>query len=225
VTTATAQAIEAALQSLLGEGFACAVTDPQRFDTDLMPSEGGAISNAVPKRQTEFVAGRRAARRAMAALDMAPAPIPAGPDRAPIWPPGLIGSISHCEMVCIAALAPQDVAQSVGIDIEPITPLDRDLLPLVCTQTEIARIHGPEQTHHAKRVFSAKEAAFKAQYPITQSMIGFDALEVTLDLENQSFTAIFNITAGLFTKGDMLNGKTVVVAEHFLSTVTIEHLT
>ena len=213
-----------ALESLLPTGFACAVTDPQRLEHDLMPSEAEVVSNARPNRKTEFAAGRRAARRAMLSLGVAPTPILAGADRAPIWPPGLIGSISHCETICIAVVAVQGNVQSVGIDIEPSTPLEDDLLNTICSDQEITRISGPNRLLHAKRIFSAKEAAFKAQYPLTQALIGFDAMDVTLDLENHAFTATFTVETGALRKGDMLSGRCAEVAGHYLNTVMIEHV-
>lgn len=202
--------------------MACAVTDPQRFDTSLMPSEVSAVTTAQPQRKTEFVAGRRAARRAMADLGLPPAPVPAGPDRAPIWPKGLIGSISHTKLVCVAAVARAQAARAVGIDVEAATPLEEELIPSICTGAEAARISGSHQQMLAKRIFSAKEAAYKAQYPLTQTLIGFEGFEVTLDLENSAFTAIFTAQTGGFPKGAALNGHSVEVAGNFLSLVVID---
>ena len=215
--------IRDALVGVIPDEMACAVTDPQRFDKSLMPSEVGAICNALPKRKTEFVAGRRAARRAMADLDVAPAPVPAGPDRAPIWPDGVIGSISHTDLVCVAVVAHETSARAIGVDVEAATPLEADLLSRICNEDEVARIAGPDQLTYAKLVFSAKEAAYKAQYPLTQTLIGFDGFDVTLDLEKHAFTATFTEDTGIFEAGMALQGKFAEAEGHFLSSVVIEH--
>ena len=171
--------IAAALRDMLGTAVGVGVTDPRKAVDDLWPTERNAIVRAIPKRQHEFAAGRRAARLAMAALDLSPQPIAQGVQRAPVWPAGLSGSIAHCDDFCIAAVS--QTHRSIGIDIEPATPLAADLIPIVCTRLE--RTWMDDQSNAdtamtAKRIFCAKEAVYKAQYPISGDVIGFDALSI-----------------------------------------------
>lgn len=179
--------VEDTLRALLGEGVALALADPGALATGLMPEETPAVARAVPKRRAEFAAGRRAARAALAQLGLPAQAIPQGPDRAPRWPAGVTGSISHCDGLCVAVASVSGPA--LGVDIEPATPLAADLMDLVCTPSEQAwAAIQPDPGLAAKQVFSAKEACYKAQYPLTGQLIGFDALTLTIAPDG-SFTA------------------------------------
>lgn len=173
--------IKAALRDMLGPFVGVGVTDPQASADDVSPDLAVAVARAIPKRRAEFAAGRRAVRVAMADLGLPPTDVAQGADRAPVWPDGLTGSIAHCDTACIAAVSATHT--SLGIDIEPATPLDGDLWDIICTAPEQAWITTQANAGlAAKMVFSAKEAVFKAQYPITGRMIGFEA--VTLNLSD-----------------------------------------
>jgi 4'-phosphopantetheinyl transferase EntD len=182
--------IRAALHKMLGPDAGIGVTDP-RTAAELWPQETAAITRAIPKRRAEFAAGRSAARMAMAELGLAPCTIPQGPDRAPTWPAELSGSIAHCDDFCIAAVAFKTHYKTLGIDIEPATPLATDLTDIICTKAERDWLASqPDASLAAKMIFSAKEAVYKAQYPLTRQIIGFDA--VTLTISNGSFTIAAN---------------------------------
>jgi 4'-phosphopantetheinyl transferase EntD len=184
--------VRAALQEMLGPDAGVSVTDP-RTAAELWPQEAATIARAIPKRRAEFAAGRSAARMAMAELDLAPCTIPQGPDRAPIWPAGLSGSIAHCDYFCIAAVAFKTQYKTLGIDIEPATPLAPDLTDIICTKAERDWLTSqPNPGLAAKMIFSAKEAVYKAQYPLTRQIIGFDA--VTLIMGDGGFTVAANPT-------------------------------
>lgn len=185
-----------ALHNLLGPGIGVGVIDPKAPDGDLWPEEASAIAKAIPKRQLEFTAGRVAARRAMAGLGLPPAPILMARDRAPVWPPGLVGSISHCDTACVAAVAPVALLHSIGIDIETAIPLAPELWDIVLSPSEYIWLkQQPAVTRGilAKRIFSAKEAVYKAQYPLTGQMIGFGAVAITPNPDASTFTATFTL--------------------------------
>lgn len=182
------QEIKAALQDMLGPDFGVGVTDPRDPAEGLWPDEAPVIARALEKRQRDFAAGRRAAREAMVALGVAPAAIPQGEQREPVWPQGLIGSISHCRTCCIATVAHARAHRTIGIDIEPATPLDPDLIPLICTDGEQNWLQTqPDRNLAAKQIFSAKEAVYKAQFPLSREVIGFKA--VTLCVKGSEFQA------------------------------------
>jgi 4'-phosphopantetheinyl transferase EntD len=69
------------------------------------PGEEKLVANAVEVRRTEFITARRCARRALAALGHAPAPLRPGPHREPLRPSGFAGSITHCAGYRAAAVA------------------------------------------------------------------------------------------------------------------------
>lgn len=184
---------------------AVGVRDPRAPQPPTLADEAAHLRQALEPRQREFAAGRAAARDAMAQLGLDPMAIPAAADRAPLWPQGVRGSISHSNSLCAAVLT-RDAA-SLGLDIEADMPLDADLLSTICSDYEQARIAGPDQLWLAKLIFSAKEASYKAQYPLTQMLFGFDHLDVALDLPGRAFTATFLKPAGDFVAGDKLPGR------------------
>ncbi len=197
----TDQAVVAgALQNLLGPGFGIGVTDPAEAGGDLWPQETAAVAKAVRKRRLEFTAGRVAARQAMAELGLPPQPVLQAPDRAPLWPAGMIGSIAHCDKVCIAAIAQSGTARSIGIDVEPDSALPADLEHIICTPNErrwLDRQPLDDRNRLTKLIFSSKESLYKAQYPLTGEIIGFEVVEIQPDLARHSFLALPSNTSAL----------------------------
>ncbi len=149
---------------------------------ELYPEELVAVGHAVPKRQREFATGRVNARRAMSRIGEPAAPIPSGADRAPVWPAHLTGSISHTDDACVAVVARRSNAASLGIDLEHNHSLPADLWPVICTPAEASDIEthaNEEQGQWVTRLFSAKEAVYKWQYPLTRKMLDFQQIRVT----------------------------------------------
>lgn len=141
-----------------------------------------SLTRAVPRRRAEFLAGRAMTQAAMACLGLPPQPVENTPDRAPLWPNGLAGSISHARGRC-ACLLSRDTGRSFGIDTEAIAQgrsLDA-ILTQTLSQTERALLtQGPYPPDtNATLAFSAKEALFKALYPQVGHHFGFDAAELT----------------------------------------------
>lgn len=211
--------VQAIIATLLPAEVAVAVTDPLAQPDDVFGPEAAHLAKAVPKRRREFAAGRLAARQAMAALGHVYSPVFAGTDRAPIWPAGLHGSISHSDTLCAAAITKAPL--SIGLDMEPFTPLSEALLPSICSDAESARIAGPDQARLAKLIFSAKEAAYKAQYPITVEVFGFHHFDVLLDADAQTFKATFTQSVGAFATGKTLHGRFAQALDHIVTAVTI----
>lgn len=193
--------------ALLDPVIAVSATDP-RADHQAYDEELAALPGAVPKRLREFSAGRVAARQAMAELGAPPLAVPMGPDRAPIWPDPLSGTISHTDTACLAAVAWAGEVRMLALDIEEDTPLPEDLTATVCTPNErawLARQTDPGRA--AKVIFSAKECAYKAQYPLSQTLFDFQTLEVTLDEALKTFVARFARPVAPFGQGDEIPGK------------------
>ena len=167
---------------------------------DLFPQEAQAIAGAVPLRQHEFAAGRKAARAAL----RRPLPIPMGADRAPVWPPGWVGSITHAGGWAIAAVSADH--RLLGIDLELDDDLPADIWDTVLLPSERDGLHGRADAGRLARViFSAKESAYKAQYPLSRALFGFEQFAV--DLGEGVFTATFQGAVGPFRRGDRLDGR------------------
>jgi len=195
---------------LLGSHIETEELDPHSVEAGLLKAEQDAVVGAAQTRIEQYTAGRVCSRIALARLGVAPTtPILRGEDRAPIWPAGLVGSISHTDRWCAAAVARAEQVRSIGIDLEPATPLKESLWRRVCTPKERDWLHElsvPGLT--GKILFSAKEAVYKCQYPLTHKFLGFHAVEV--ELGDGSFRAIFQQGAGEFQPGDVISGRFLV---------------
>ena len=203
----------AVARTLFGREVAVAALDPRKNHGLPLAEEDKAIVHAVAPRKREFRAGRVAARRAMAALGAPPAAIASASDRSPIWPRGVVGSISHSKTVCVAALARQVEMSSIGIDVETDGALESDLLDLVCTGPELAwLVTQPKELRNrlGTLIFSAKESVYKCQYPLTSAVIDFDALSLRFDMKTTRFEAAFNRRVGLFHSGARVFGRFAV---------------
>lgn len=158
----------------------------------LLPAEESMLSSAGARRQREFRAGRLCAHRALAWLGMGEVPLLNGPDRAPLWPRGVSGSISHTESYAIAVVGWSSAFPLLGVDAEPDEPVEPETWPLICTPRELRRVHAAPpavQGRLVRLLFSAKECAYKAQYPHTRAFLDFRDVEIEPDLTADTFIA------------------------------------
>jgi 4'-phosphopantetheinyl transferase EntD len=146
--------------------------------------ERDQVATAVPRRQAEFAAGRTCAHAALRRLGAPEVPLLRGPHGAPRWPAGFLGSITHTDDYCAAAVATDDDCVSIGVDAEPDAALPEGVLPLISLEPERAAIgllrSTTPGTHWDRLLFCAKEAVFKAWFPLTQRWLGFEEAHVTL---------------------------------------------
>lgn len=174
----------------------------------LFPVEAAAVAQAVPQRVAEFAAGRAAARVALAAAGLPVAAIPMGADRAPVWPDGTTGSITHGGDYALAVAASLDRFSALGLDAEPDQPLPYDVLDEICDSDECSWIAGQAQPlRWARLIFVVKEAAYKCQYPISKTLFGFDAMTVRINPEARTVTAQFRRSVPFFDAGTILHGR------------------
>lgn len=146
------------------------------------PLEARLVAQASAVRRREFAAGRACARAVLTRLGHPDFPLLAE-NRAPLWPTGVVGSISHAEGFCVAAAAPTTAFASLGVDIERAGRLDETLWPIICTPGELealGRVEPWRRATIATVVFSAKEAFYKCQYPLRRAWVGFEDVSVEL---------------------------------------------
>lgn len=170
------------LPDLTGPDLAIAWAPINALSDAAEPLEWEDIASAAPHRQREFVAGRLIARTLSDQLDLPPAPLRRAEDRAPLWPADRVGSLSHCDTLCAAAIGIPTAIRSVGIDIETIGRVEPKLWPTLFTEREAGYFRSlpPERVAlETTLFFSAKESFYKCQYPLTQSWVGFQDVEVT----------------------------------------------
>lgn len=151
-------------------------------EEQLYPEEQAVVARAVDKRRREFAAVRACARRAMEKLGVPPQPVLPGERGAPRWPEGLIGSMTHCDGYCAAALVRAGDLASLGIDAEPHAPLPGDVLAAVALPAEQQRLGELAERHpgvHWDRLlFSAKESVYKAWFPLTGRWLDFTEADI-----------------------------------------------
>ncbi|MGI5396947.1 enterobactin synthetase [Streptomyces sp. CA-251251] len=137
------------------------------------PAEAAEAATMPARRRLEFLAGRRAARRALRAVGQDCGEIPRS-GRLPVFPPGRAASISHSAGVAVAVARPPGTALPLGCDLE-LRPLPRAAARLVLRADEEVLLSQEEQeelprfparptctTWSVTALFSAKEAAWKA---------------------------------------------------------------
>lgn len=148
----------------------------------LAGEEAALVPNAREPRRLEFAAGRAAARAALRRLGLESGPILARPERDPIWPDGVAGSITHTRGWALAATARG--LGGLGLDLEGDEPLEPRVAARVCRLDELAG-----EPELAKLRFVAKEAFYKAVFPRVRRWIGFDEVRVEVDASTGRFLA------------------------------------
>ena len=176
--------------NLFPEEVACV----QRLVDDAAPvglrEEEALIANASASRKNEFRSGRWCAHEALKSLRIKQAPILKSEERAPIWPEGIVGSITHTKDYCAAAVARKKDIQSIGLDVELKDRLKPHLWRLTLTEQEQDFIRGEnfqDPISVATLYFSIKEAFYKFQYPQTHTWLGFLDAQVVLDFSTNKF--------------------------------------
>jgi enterobactin synthetase component D len=134
---------------------------------ELTPSNFNLSSAACTKRKNEFYSGRWCAIQCLIQKNESNFAIQIGEDRAPIWPTGIIGSISHSNRLAAALLDESAYCLAIGLDIQPASSqtLAQDLKKTILHPLEIKRFDYQFNAKLFDLIFSAKESLFKALYP------------------------------------------------------------
>ena len=165
-------------------------TDPP--DLALLPEEEPLIAKSVAKRRNEFITVRYCARLALEELGVPPVPILKGEKGEPCWPDGVVGSLTHCEGFRGAAVGRTDAARSVGIDAEPHDVLPKGVLDAISLPAERSELGGlPNGLHWDRILFCAKEATYKAWFPVTHRWLGFEDAHITFTVDDGGTTGGF----------------------------------
>lgn len=150
---------------------------------DLYEKEVEMITPAVAKRVAEFKTGRLLARRALNVFGIREWPLLADSQRCPIWPEGIVGSITHTKDFCAVVIGLKKDWAAIGIDMEQSGRIQEKLWNMLFTEQEkdfLANLPLKEQSLWATCFFSAKEAFFKYQFPITRLRVSFKPVELVV---------------------------------------------
>jgi 4'-phosphopantetheinyl transferase EntD len=159
-------------------------------ELELHPEEARFAEAMRPKRREQFAQGRACARQALRALQIENYPLLPDAGRAPVWPQGITGSITHTRGYFAAAVARQTEVAAVGIDAERISRITERLWPYYLSEREIEWLRTQDLGRRAQlaaAMFSAKEAAYKCQYQLTHRSMHMKSIE--LEIEHHSFRA------------------------------------
>lgn len=148
----------------------------------LTGQECAQFSRSVLRVRQASGAARRVARELLQRAGAAPNwQICRQPSGAPGWPPGFAGSLSHDAEFAAALIAPTRALRSVGIDIEPATPLPPDLIEIIATPRERAALK--DLGLDPKVLFCTKEAVYKASCALDGKFLNFHDVQVCFETQ------------------------------------------
>ncbi|WP_306360360.1 alpha/beta hydrolase [Nocardia sp. CC227C] len=180
------------------------------------------------KRRIEVTQARTAVRRALAALGHPDFPVLKGPKREPVWPDGVVGSITHKDGYYVAAVADAQDVRSIGIDAEDHEAMPEAALSMATLPEEMAWLqevgeHGG--VHWDRVLFSAKESVYKAWYPLTGRALGFRDAHLTFDMEAGTFRVRLLVDGATHAGPPLteMTGRFIVRDGHILTAVTVPH--
>jgi 4'-phosphopantetheinyl transferase EntD len=173
------------IEKLMPAGVASRDTTEDVPESTMFPEEADRVSKAVEKRRREFATVRHCARQAFAELGIPPVALLNGERGAPQWPDGVIGSMTHCAGYRAAVVARTSVIHTVGIDAEPHATLPEGVAGMIARDEEKAMLTSLRAAdpaiHWDRMLFCAKEAVYKAWYPLMRKWLGFEEASITLD--------------------------------------------
>jgi 4'-phosphopantetheinyl transferase EntD len=177
-------------------------------NAQLFPEEQAQVARAVDKRRREFTTARMCARAALGELGLPAVSIPTGDRGEPLWPAGVVGSITHCDGYRACAVARSSQIASIGIDAEPNAALPDGLLGDIARPEELPALRrlGAElpDVHWDRMLFSAKESVYKAWFPLAKRWLGFEDAVLEIDPDAGTFEARLLVT------GPSLAGRPLV---------------
>lgn len=179
----------------------------------LRPQEANLLPVRVRlKRKREFTLGRSAAHRALKGLGFEnPPPVLQGPGREPLWPEGIVGSITHSGDFAAVVVTRCEFASGVGIDLQDLRQRMRyDISKRVCNEDELGWVNQIPEKKNTRLLllFSAKESVYKALYPVCKRRIGFHDVNIEWNVDENEFLAVIAIDIGVHVNaGTRLRGK------------------
>jgi len=139
------------------------------------------ITNSA--RWREYLAGRTTAMLALKSLGSHSYFVGRGSYGEPIWPSGIVGSISHNNRYAVCCVGYKKDVLGVGLDVEDVIDslTMKNIKSLILTGNESKLIENMREPINLlfTLLFSAKESFFKFAYPFVHKVFGFETVEVT----------------------------------------------
>jgi 4'-phosphopantetheinyl transferase EntD len=180
------------LERIVPDRVVAIETRQELLETELFAQELAIVENAVEKRRNEFVTARACAHAALEGLGVPAQPILNGERGEPLWPAGVVGSITHCKDYRACVVAHESAVATLGIDAELSAPLPDGVLEAIAHPQELEWVgklqSSDPDTHWDRLLFSAKESVYKAWFPLARRWLGFEDALVTVSPDG-SFSA------------------------------------
>jgi len=192
------------------------------YTSHLSPNEYEIIRKASDKRKFEFSTGRWCAKQILKQKDIKNFPILSGENREPIWPEGIIGSISHCKDQCGAVIASKSNFSSIGFDIENIRNVKEKITDYICTDEENKWLNSQAQSLRTKLIlliFSIKESLYKCQYMRNGTKNSFIDYSLIPNLQEKTATLSKNSK----NKIEDISIRFNIIQDHVCSGVTLKN--
>lgn len=161
------------------------------------------LKDVAQVRKQEFIAGRYCAIQAAKKIGLTIESLPSAKTREPVWPKGMTGSISHSKQMAISCISTSDDYLSLGIDAEEMMKpeLAAEVATTIASQEELNYLSSLKSSQGLTVLFSAKEALYKALFPLVRTFIDFKEVKlVSLNLDNGSFELELNSSNPILTK-------------------------
>lgn len=170
------------LQVLCPQGVSLGYRRVRQGDARLLLAEEqrSIVTKSLPRRD-QSGAARFVARQLLADRGMAEMAIGRAPSGAPVWPQPIIGSLAHDEEVAVAAIGWAADYRALGVDVEPAMGLPEEIRALVRHKAD----RTPESAESAlmdRLLFCAKEAVYKAVFPLDRVLLEYE--DIITDLDN-----------------------------------------
>ncbi|HUI62130.1 MAG TPA: 4'-phosphopantetheinyl transferase superfamily protein [Steroidobacteraceae bacterium] len=181
---ATSARLSETLAGLFPDGVVAAELEGAAAVAGLTPEERAGIAHCAPARIQQFAAGRACAHRALRQFGIEGFSLLAGADRRPVWPPGIVGSLTHTEDYAAAVVGRADGLLGLGVDCEGAERVMGHLWRRIATPLELERLNAldaGDASRCAALLFAAKEAFYKCQFPLTTEWLGFGDVRVELE--------------------------------------------
>jgi enterobactin synthetase component D len=187
------------------------------------------IETFHPHRKEEYLLGRICAAQAYKMHFGKPLiDLPTGPKREPMWPAGVIGSLTHNENWAGAVVSESKTILGVGIDFETMGRAKIKLESYISFPGDVKEHLNFSSSEVLTLVFSAKESLYKALYPTVNCFFGFEAAIVkSIDAEKGAFEIdlVIDIAPGFGPSGRRsFNGRFKVVEGVCLTVIEVPNL-
>ena len=177
------------LSSLFSQYF---TTDSKGIE-ELYPAELALVEGSASKRKTDFSTGRFCARKALEQLGIDHTEILRDSGKQPVWPDGIVGSISHSSQLTGAIVGKRKDIVSVGLDIETIAGVELNMWNILFLESEqqfLNSLNEEDRNMYPTLLFSLKECFYKFQYPLTRQFLEFNDVEFKMIDEKISIKVI-----------------------------------